>query len=678
MKKLKVIQLDPYLEPHENFINDLQNKYLERRKNLLESSINGNKSLSDFANGHLYFGFHFSQNSLIYREWAPNAYAVYLTGDFCDWETKKYRLEPEGNGIWQIELPLELFDFNKYKNGIKIKAYLVTCIGQHFRIPLYSKYVVQDPETKDFSTLLLPEEKTSNFKWKSDISKIKKEKKTKPLLIYEAHVGMAQEKDGIGTYKEFTENILPYIKEIGYDAIQLMGIMEHPFYGSFGYQVSNFFAISSRFGTIDDLKELIDTAHSYGILVFLDLVHSHCVKNINEGINLFDGTQTQFFHAGSRGIHPVWDSMLFDYGKNEVIHFLLSNIKFWLTEYHFDGFRFDGITSMIYTHHGIGKAFTSYDMYFNNEVDKDALIFLKLANDLIHEIDQFNITIAEDMSGFPGMALDTKDGGIGFDFRLGMGIPDFFERYISKVSDEELNIEELTHILMSRRPEEKVIAYCESHDQAMVGGKTLFFRLVDKEIYNGMHIEDTNLIIDRGIALHKIFRLLVLLLPGQGYLTFIGNEWGHPEWVDFPREGNNFSFKHAKRLWSLSKDEKLKFKFLLNFEKEMIKFFKAKHYILMSKIENLNVNNKDKIITFIKDDIIYAFNLNPNISFENFRIKSGIATNYSLVFSSDDKDFGGFERVNKSILYPVFETKYGHEISIYLPARTALAFEKVK
>ncbi|MFN3411424.1 MAG: alpha-amylase family glycosyl hydrolase, partial [Exilispira sp.] len=628
MKKLKVIQLDPYLEPYEKFIYDLHQKYIEKKKVLLGIESDGNenieyKSLSEFANGYLYFGFHYTENSLIYREWAPNAYAIYLTGDFCNWERKKYRLEPEKDGVWQIELPLKLFDFKKFPSGIRVKAYLVTCIGEHFRIPLYSKYVIQDPMTKDFSALLLPEEKVNNFIWKNDISEIKKAKKGKPFLIYEAHIGMAQEKEGIGTYREFTENVLPYIRDLGYDAIQLMAIMEHPYYGSFGYQVSNFFAISSRFGTIEELKELIDTAHSYGILVLLDLVHSHSVKNFNEGINLFDGTQTQFFHDGNKGIHPVWDSMLFDYGKNEVIHFLLSNIKYWLTEFHFDGFRFDGITSMIYYHHGIGKAFTSYDMYFNEDVDKDALIYLKLANELIHEIDSSNITIAEDMSGFPGMALDVKDGGIGFDYRLGMGIPDYFERYISIVPDEQLNLDELIHILLSRRPEEKVVGYTESHDQAMVGGKTLFFRLVDKEIYSGMHIDDVNLIIDRGIALHKIFRFLVLLLGGEGYLTFMGNEWGHPEWIDFPREGNNFSFKYARRLWSLSKDEKLKFKYLLNFEKKMIELYKLKHNNLPSRVEKVNVNNKDKIITFIKDEIIYAFNLNPLVSFENYIISIG-------------------------------------------------------
>ncbi|HPC37834.1 MAG TPA: alpha-amylase family glycosyl hydrolase [Exilispira sp.] len=678
MKRLKVVQLDPYLEPYNEFINDLHHRYLEKKKQLLKTDSIEYKTLSDFANGYLYFGFHYTKDSLIYREWAPNAYAVYFTGEFCNWERKKYRLEPQGNGIWQIELPLELFDFNKFCNGIKVKAYLVTCIGEHFRIPLYSRYVVQDPVTHDFSALILPIEKSNNFNWENDISHIKKEKKTKPLLIYEAHIGMAQEKEGIGTYKEFTENILPYIRDLGYDAIQLMGIMEHPFYGSFGYQVSNFFAISSRFGTIEDLKQLIDTAHSYGILVFLDLVHSHSVKNINEGINLFDGTQMQFFHEGKQGIHPVWDSMLFNYGKNEVIHFLLSNIKYWLMEFKFDGFRFDGITSMIYTHHGIGKAFTSYDMYFCEELDKDAIIYLKLANDLIHEIDPSNFSIAEDMSGFPGMALSVKDGGVGFDFRLGMGIPDFFERYISVVSDENLNLEELVHILISRRPEEKVIAYCESHDQAMVGGKTLFFRLVDKEIYTAMHINDKNLIIDRGIALHKIFRLLVLLLGGEGYLTFIGNEWGHPEWIDFPREGNNFSFKHARRLWSLQKDENLKFKFLFNFEKQMIKLYKSIHNFLESKIEYLNVDNKEKLITFIKDNIVYAFNLNPDKSFEKYRIKSGKAKNYSLIFSSDDKEFGGFDRVDKTILYPVFESNNEYNLFIYLPARTALAFEKIE
>lgn len=672
MKKLKIIQLDSYLEPYEKFYKDLNQAYLNKKNKVCEG-----KSLQDFANGYLFFGFHYENNFLVYREWAPNAYAIYLTGDFCNWEKKKYRLEPQGNGVWEIKLPLNLFDFDKFKNGIKIKSYIITCIGEHFRIPLYANYLVQDSISKDFSALLMPSNNT--YEWKYDSNELKKSKKNKPLLIYEAHIGMAQEKEGIGTYKEFTQNILPYIKELGYDAIQLMAIMEHPYYGSFGYQVSNFYAISSRFGSINELKELIDTAHSLGILVFLDLVHSHCVKNINEGINLFDGTETQFFHEGEKGNHPVWDSKLFDYGKDEVIHFLLSNIKYWICEYHFDGFRFDGITSMIYFHHGLGKAFTSYDMYFSNETDIDSLVYLKLANELIHEINPDNITIAEDMSGFPGMALPITDGGIGFDFRLGMGIPDFFEKNISIIPDEKLNLGELVHILTSKRAEENVIGYCESHDQSLVGGKTLFFRLVDKEIYYAMHIYDKNLIIDRGMALHKMFRFLVLLLGGEGYLNFIGNEWGHPEWVDFPREGNNFSFKHARRLWSLSKDEKLKFKFLLDFEKKMIELFNAKHFDRNFRLEYLKVNDHKKIITFIRDNIIYAFNFHPTKSFENLQINVHKDNKYKLIFSSDDIEFGGFNRLDKSILYPVIKNNHGeNQISIYLPARTALAFEKIE
>jgi len=673
MKKLKILELDSYLEPHKNFIIDLDSKYKEKKKNLL-----GNSNLSDFANGYLYFGFHYTKDSLIYREWAPQAHAIYLTGEFCNWEKKKYRMEPLGNGIWEIILPLNIFDFNKFTDGIKVKAFVVTCIGSYFRLPLYTRYAIQDEITKDFSAILFPPEKINKFVWENDANEIKKKKKQKPLLIYEVHIGMSSEKEGISSFKEFTETILPYIKELGYDAIQLMAIMEHPYYGSFGYQVSNFFAVSSRFGSIEDLKNLIDKAHGLGLLVFLDLIHSHTVKNINEGINLFDGTETQFFHEGKKGDHPVWDSKLFDYGKNEVIHFLLSNLKYWICEFRLDGFRFDGITSMIYFHHGIGKAFTSYNMYFSEESDKDALIYLKLANELVHELDNDFITIAEDMSGFPGMALPIADGGIGFDFRLGMGIPDFFEKNISKVPDEKLNLGELLHILRSKRPSEKVIGYCESHDQAMVGGKTLFFRLVDKEINSGMHIEDKNIIVDRGIALHKIFRFLILLLGGEGYLTFIGNEWGHPEWVDFPREGNNFSFRYARRLWHLVKDENLKFKFLLNFEKKMIEFFNVKHTNIYPEIDHIKVDDARKTITFIRDGILYACNLNPNKSFENFNIEIDIPENYKLVFSSDDSEFGGFERLDKNIIYPFnIKEHKKYEIKVYLPNRTILAYERV-
>ena len=174
------------------------------------------------------------------------------------------------------------------------------------------------------------------------------------VRVYEAHVGISTPEQRIGTYKEFTRNMLPRIKHLGYNVIQLMAIMEHAYYASFGYQINSFFAASSRYGTPEELKELIDTAHGMGISVLLDVVHSHASKNVEDGLNMFDGSDHLYFHGGEKGRHELWDSRLFNYGHHEVLRFLLSNLRFWMEEYQFDGFRFDGVTSILYTHHGIG------------------------------------------------------------------------------------------------------------------------------------------------------------------------------------------------------------------------------------------------------------------------------------------------------------------------------------
>jgi 1,4-alpha-glucan branching enzyme len=245
--------------------------------------------------------------------------------------------------------------------------------GEGDRIPSYARRVVQDPKTLIFNAQVWHRQAISlenRFKRPEEAP-----------LIYEAHVGMAQEEEKIGSFREFTLNVLPRIADAGYNVLQLMAIQEHPYYGSFGYQVSNFFAPSSRYGTPEDLKLLIDTAHAQGLAVFMDLIHSHSVSNEVEGLSRFDGTPFQYFHEGPRGKHKAWDSRCFDYSKPQVLHFLLSNCRYWLDEFRFDGFRFDGVTSMIYLEHGLNsRVFTSYRDYFDGSVDEDALTYLALAN----------------------------------------------------------------------------------------------------------------------------------------------------------------------------------------------------------------------------------------------------------------------------------------------------------
>jgi 1,4-alpha-glucan branching enzyme len=521
---------------------------------------------------------------------------------------------------------------------------------------------VQNPETYAFDgRIWLPD---APFVW-TDAGFARDAKA--PLLVYEAHVGMSGEKAGISTYTEFRDFMLPKVRELGYTAIQLMAIMEHPYYGSFGYQVSNFFAASSRFGLPEDLKSLIDTAHGMGLAVFLDLVHSHAAKNETEGLARFDGTEYQFFHCGARGIHPQWDSKLFDYGKPDVLHFLLSNLKFWLEEYHFDGFRFDGVTSMLYHDHGLGVVFNDYKKYFSMNTDLDAIAYLQLATELCREVKPDCTLVAEDMSGMPGMCLPIASGGVGFDYRLGMGLPDMWIRYLDKRRDEEWDVGALWYELTQRRPREKVVGYCESHDQALVGDKTIMFRLADKDMYRCMNKDSQNPRIDRAMALHKMIRLITCTCAGEAYLNFMGNEFGHPEWIDFPRPGNGNSYHYARRLWSLASDGLLRYHFLQDFDKAMIALVKA--YGLLDLPAQLLLHHEDqKLLAYRKGRFLFFFNFHP-VRDGVFAVPSPATAQWDLVLHTSWPEFGGYRPRDC-----VFLSQEGEEKRVSADCRAALVF----
>ena len=439
----KIIELDSALKPYENDIKLRMDLYHKTRKELLGK----NKDIVNFASGADYFGFHRTDDGWVYREWAPGAEKMYLMGDMNEWNPTSLPMTKKENGIFELYLKGKDYLYD----GCKVKAVVIHNGKKLERIPLYIHRVVQDPKTIAWCGEIVDEEP---YVWHDSNFKMHK----KPF-IYECHIGMAEEEQKVGTFNEFTENILPRIKDLGYDTIQIMAIMEHPYYGSFGYQVSNFFAVSSRFGKPNELKHLIDTAHGLGIGVLLDVIHSHAVKNTAEGINEFDGTDYQFFHTGEKGEHPAWGTKLFNYGKHEVIHFLLSNLKYWQNEFHFDGFRFDGVTSMLYHDHGLGTAFTDYSKYFSLNTDVEAITYLQLANELIHKNKPYALTIAEDMSGMPGMCLPIEDGGIGFDYRLTMGVPDMWIKLLKTQKDEDWNMHYIYYELTGRRPKEKCIGY---------------------------------------------------------------------------------------------------------------------------------------------------------------------------------------------------------------------------
>ena len=663
----RILTLDPLLKPYAADVALRMERNAAVRKQLLGDSA----ALSAFANGYLYYGFHRTQTGWVFREWAPGADAIHLIGDFNDWNRASHPLRRLDGGVWEIELS----GADALKHGQHVKLQ-ITRGGRSFdRIPAYIRYTVQDPLTHQLTGVIWAPERP--FQWTDGGYG---RKKISPLMIYEAHIGMAQEREGIGTYREFADFNLERIKSLGYNAVQLMAVMEHPYYASFGYQVSSFFAASHWYGEPDDLKALVDKTHSLGMYVLLDVVHSHACANVGEGLNLFDGTEDQYFLPGERGNHPAWGSKLFNYAKHEVIHFLLSNLKFWQEEYHFDGFRFDGVTSMIYQNHGLGENFTDYSQYFGLNTNVDALTYLQLANELIHEVNPFAVTIAEDMSGMPGMALPIRSGGIGFDYRLSMGIPDFWIRLLKDVPDRQWDMGRLWYELTTRRPQEKNVGYCESHDQALVGDKTLIFRMADAEMYTGMDKAYHSLAIDRAIALHKMIRFITLALGSEAYLNFMGNEFGHPEWIDFPREGNGWSHHYARRQWSLAENGYLKYEWLERFDREMLKF--ARKYRVMTKpaAANLWMDEKNKLLAFAKGDLIYLFNFSPDASPTDFFVPAHITGEgqYRAVFTTDRIEFGGQDRVSERYVYtakPVPDKGVG--FTVYLPSRTAIVFRRV-
>ena len=667
-KHIGLVRNDSYLEPFEEAIKGRHEHALWKLGCLTRNS---KTKLSDFANGHNYYGLHKLKRGWVFREWAPNATRLFLVGDFNKWqENEKYEAHRiEGTGNWELKLKEK-----DLKHGDLYKMHVYWEGGFGERIPAWTRRVVQDEQTKIFSAQVW--NPAEQYVWKKETFRPKKS----PLLIYECHIGMAEDAEKVGSYDEFRENVLPRIIADGYNCIQVMAIQEHPYYGSFGYHVSSFFASSSRFGTPEQLKRLIDTAHQHGIAVIMDIVHSHAVKNEVEGLGNLAGDPNQYFYPGDRHEHPAWDSLCFDYGKDEVLHFLLSNCKYWLEEFHFDGFRFDGVTSMLYYSHGLGEAFCGYQDYFNGHQDDNAICYLTLANLLIHEVNPQAITIAEEVSGMPGLAAKFTDGGYGFDYRMAMNIPDYWIKTIKEQPDENWKPSSIFWELTNRRADEKTVSYCESHDQALVGDKTIIFRLIDSDMYWHFRQGDENGNVHRGIALHKMIRLATASTINGGYLNFMGNEFGHPEWIDFPREGNGWSYKYARRQWNLVDNQELDYHFLGDFDKDMIATIKSEKNFQRTPVQEIWHNDGDQILAYMRGNLIFVFNFNPTKSFTDygFLVPTG---SYDVVLNTDAVKFGGNGLADDSITHlttydPLYMEERKEWLKLYIPARSAVVLKK--
>ncbi len=651
----QIYETDPWLEPYRGAI-DARHKHILSD---LEKLSRGGR-LTDAVNNHLYYPLHKEGETWVIREWAPNATRIYLIGECNNWKrTEGYAFSPVGEGNWELRLP-EMF----LRHGELYKLWIEWPGGGGERLPAYVTRVVQDPDTKIFSAQVWTP--PQGYVWKS-----RKPGRRPHPLIYECHIGMSSEQEKVSTFDEFRRTVLPRVKALGYNVLQIMALQEHPYYGSFGYQVSNFFALSSRFGTPEEFKHLVDEAHRLGIAVVMDIVHSHAVDNEAEGLSRLDGRDDLYFYSGPQGHHPAWGSRCFDYGKDEVKYFLLSNCKYWMEEYHIDGFRFDGVTSMIYWDHGLGKAFGDYSLYFDRGVDENAISYLALANMLIHEINPDALTIAEDVSGMAGLAAPFKSGGVGFDFRMAMGIADHWIKWIKELRDEQWSMGAIWWELTNKRSDEKTISYAECHDQALVGDKTIIFRLMDKEMYYGMELGSQNMTVDRGIALHKMIRLVTLATCGGGYLNFMGNEFGHPEWIDFPREGNGWSYKYARRQWSLADNPALRYAPLQRFDSAMIHYVK-KEKVLDDVPRQLYVDEDRKVLIFKRGNSIFAFNFSPAASYRDFRFGAPDGE-YVLALDSDETEFDGFSRLERDERHSTVDG----QLSLYLPSRVAVVLKKL-
>ena len=666
MKRAAHLLDDPWLAPFADAVRARSARAFARGDELAR----GPGSLAAFANAHEYYGLHRVKGGWLFREWVPHATSMWLVGDFSGWKTdQRFELRRiPGRDVWEGRFPARAIAHGQfYRLEVRWDG------GRGERLPAYVRRVVQDPDTNLFAAQVWT---PSPYRWKHPVPH-------PPFvpIVYEAHVGMAQEEEKVGSYIEFRDLILPRIAKAGYNVVQLMAVMEHPYYGSFGYHVSNFFASSSRFGTPEELKSLVDKAHGMGLRVIMDIVHSHAVKNERDGLSLFDGTPYQYFHDGPRGWHSAWDSRCFDYGKIDVLHFLLSNCRYWLDEFHFDGFRFDGVTSMLYHHHGLGVDFGDYSRYFGDEVDEDAWVYLQMANRLIHEVRPDAMTIAEDVSGMPGCAAPVSDCGMGFDYRMAMGVPDCWFKLARDVRDEDWSVGWLWHEITNRRADEKTVNYVESHDQALVGGKSFFFQLVDSDIYRGMRLDQDNLSVARGVALHKMARLATLGTAGPAYLNFMGNEFGHPEWIDFPRAENGWSYSHARRLWSLRDDPELFFKCLGDFDAAMLAAISREDALAKHDPMQLVSDDSAKTLVFMRGRLLFIFNFHPSTSLTDYAVMTPPGQ-YELVLDTDELRFGGQGRIARKQTFvsepEIRGNELIHQIRVYLPCRTAMVLRAHK
>ncbi|KAH9651980.1 SBE3 [Citrus sinensis] len=534
-------------------------------------------------------------------------------------------------------------------HGSKYRVYFNTPDGPLERIPAWATYVQPDADGKEAFAIHWEPSPEFAYKWRNTRPKV-----PKSLRIYECHVGISGSKPKISSFNEFTEKVLPHVKEAGYNVIQLFGVVEHKDYFTVGYRVTNLYAVSSRYGTPDDFKRLVDEAHGLGLLVFLDIVHSYSAADQMVGLSQFDGSNDCYFHTaqiiffcvvlyyahmipGKRGFHKYWGTRMFKYDDLDVLHFLLSNLNWWVVEYQIDGFQFHSLSSMIYTHNGFASLTGDLEEYCNQYVDKDALLYLILANEILHALHPNIITIAEDATYYPGLCEPTTQGGLGFDYFLNLSASEMWLSFLENTPDHEWSMSKIVSTLVGNgQYSDKMIMYAENHNQSISGGQS-FAEILFGEISE--HSPDTNNLLLRGCSLHKMIRLITFTIGGHAYLNFMGNEFGHPKRVEFPMPSNNFSFSLANRHWDLLANRL--HSNLYSFDQELMKLDENAKVLLRGSPSVHHVNDAKMVICYMRGPLVFIFNFHPTDSYEDYSVGVEEAGEYQIILNTDESKFGG-------------------------------------
>ena len=595
------------------------------------------------------------KDGVFFAVWAPNAREVYVIGEFNDWNESASPMERLGEGGIFATFVEDV------KEGQMYKYLLVLPDGRRlYKADPYANYAEMRPGTAS-KVYDLNHFKWSDKKWLAD--RDKKDMNKEPMSVYECHIGSWMKhpdgtEDGFYNYREFADRIVEYFKEMPYTHIELMGIAEFPFDGSWGYQVTGYYAPTSRYGTPDDFRYLIDLLHKNDIGVILDWVPAHFPRDAH-GLCEFDGT-CLYEHPDKRlGEHPDWGTKIFNYSKNEVRNFLIANALFWIREFHIDGLRVDAVASMLYLDYGKQDGQWVANKYGGNE-NLDAIEFFKHLNSVIHGAHPGIMMIAEESTAWPKVTAAPEDGGLGFSFKWNMGwMHDYCEYMKLDPIFRKDNHYRLTFAMSYNNSENYILPL--SHDEVVHLKCSMVNKMPGYEI-------------DKYANLRNLYTFMFghegkkLLFMGQDFAQ--EREWSEARELD----------------WNLLQNPLNKG--MHDFMSELLHIYKESP--CLHEIDNdwlgfewMNADDtENSIYSFVrrnksvKQHMLFVINMTP-ISRPKYKVGVPMNTQYKLILNSDDVKFGG----NGGKIAKTLKAKKGEQdnreqyITFNLPPLTAVVFE---